>query len=160
METKPLARRERRTWHERWLEPPFSLLHRTIDEEFERLTQRLGVGVSEEPGLGIVVAPALQVIEADNVVHVEAQLPGGLEAKDIDVSILDDLLTLKGERREFRGADNRYRRYAAFKRTVCLPAHVLADQARATFCKGVLKVDLPVAPGDPRRIRKIPVKAD
>ena len=160
-ENKQVARRNHSnwpTWRERWFDPPFSLLQRTIDEEFERLSRRLGVGVTEEPGLGIVVAPALQVREEDNVVHVEAQLPGGLEAKDIDVSILDDLLTLKGERRDVR--DNRYRRYSVFRRTVALPAHVVADQAKATLHNGVLKVDLPVAPDDPRRVHKIPVKAD
>ncbi|HEX7926244.1 MAG TPA: Hsp20/alpha crystallin family protein [bacterium] len=160
METKHLARRDLTSWRERWFDPPFSLLQRTIDEEFERLSRKLGVGVTEEPGLGIVVAPALEVSESDNVVHVQAQVPGGLEAKDIDISLLDDLLTLKGERREFKGSDNRYRRYSAFKRTLALPGHVLADQARATLHDGVLKVDLPLASGDSRRVHKIPVQKD
>jgi len=117
-----------------------------------------------QPSFGSTMAPALNVTEKDNVIHVEADLPG-LDAKDIDVSVEDDMLTLKGERTEEKTEEGtntyrRERRYGAFQRTVRLPARVQADQVNASFKRGVLTIDMPVVPGDAKRVKKIDVKGD
>lgn len=164
MSSKELTPREGGSLRERLFDEPFSALQRSINEELERFTRRLGIGFDWEPMFGSALVPAVNLSEKDNVIHVEADLPG-LESKDIDISIVDDVLTLKGERKEEQEKKgwNTYRRecrYGAFERVIRLPARVQAEQANATFKKGVLKIDLPVAPEDRNRVRKIAVKAD
>jgi HSP20 family protein len=76
-----------------------------------------------------------------------AELPG-LEAKDVEVSVTGDMLTIKGEKKtEKEEKDERRhlveRTYGAFSRMVRLPAPVAADKIQATFKNGVLTVTLP-----------------
>ena len=91
--------------------------------------------------------PALDVAETDTSVIVKADLPG-LEAKDLDVSIRGDLLTIKGEKKEEKEEKTKSfhrveRRYGSFERSVRLPATVKADQVNASFKNGVLRIELP-----------------
>ena len=78
-----------------------------------------------------------------------ADLPG-VEEKDIEVTVQDGSLTIRGERKEEKEEkkDNYYfseRSYGAFTRTLTLPAGVERDKVKATFTKGVLEVHLPKA---------------
>ena len=91
--------------------------------------------------------PALDVAETDTSVIVKADLPG-LEAKDLDVSIRGDLLTIKGEKKEEKEEKTKSfhrveRRYGSFERSVRLPATVKADQVNASFKNGVLRIESP-----------------
>lgn len=92
-------------------------------------------------------APAVDVYDEKDEVVVKADLPG--VAKDeIEVSLSDSRLTIKGEKRkeeEIKEEDYyRWERaYGAFARTVDLPAAVRADLVTATFKDGVLEVRLP-----------------
>jgi HSP20 family protein len=164
MNAKEIVPRDKGLLADRWMDEPFTELQRSINQELERFTRRFGVGLDWDPGFSAPAMPTMNVTEKDGVVHVEADLPG-LEAKDIDVSVTDDLLTLKGERKEEKEekGTNTFRRecrYGAFKRTVQLPARVQAEKVRAAFTKGVLKIDLPVAPEDKRRVQKIAIQAE
>ena len=106
--------------------------------------------------------PRVNVVESDREVVVTAELPG-MDAKDIDVTIARDALTLRGERRsesETReGTLHRMERSTgAFHRTIPLPAEVLSQKAEASFQKGVLTVRLPRDAASPKAARKIDVK--
>lgn len=91
--------------------------------------------------------PVLDVSETEGELHVRAELPG-LEAKDIDLSVTGDLLTLKGEKKEERKTEDenfvsRESYAGAFQRTIRLPSEVKGDEVKASFKNGVLSVKMP-----------------
>jgi HSP20 family protein len=108
---------------------------------------------SEETGF----SPAFDVSETDEQLTVKAELPGIAE-KDIDISISDGILTIKGEKKhEKEEEDARYhtveRRYGSFSRTMRLPTDVDTEKVDATFKDGVLRLTLPKsAASKPRKI--------
>lgn len=92
-------------------------------------------------------SPELDLVEAAQEIRVEIELPG-VEEQDIEVSIAENVLTLKGEKRSTRESeegDYRHieRSFGSFERQVSLPSEVDADGAEATFKRGVLTVRLP-----------------
>ena len=92
-------------------------------------------------------APAVDMIDRkDEVVH-RADLPG-LEQKDIEVSVEDGILTVRGERKEEREAkeEDYYccERWAGtFARSLTLPPGVESEKVKAVFRNGVLEIHLP-----------------
>ena len=101
-------------------------------------------GVAE--ALGFV--PPTDVVELDDKLVVTAELPG-LEKKDVEITIDDGVLSIRGEKLEERKAENgkKYhvfeRSYGSFQRSFVLPRGVDAEKVTAEFDKGVLKVFLP-----------------
>lgn len=92
-------------------------------------------------------APALDMYEDEDKVFVKAELPG-MTDKDIDVSILDNTLTIKGEKKkEEEKKEESYHRvermYGAFQRSVVLPTHVDPNKVKASFKNGVLEIEMP-----------------
>lgn len=96
-----------------------------------------------------------EVFEDDQRLIVRVEVPG-MDKKDMSIEVLDDKLVLSGEKRfSEESSDGRWRiiqcAYGSFHRTVPLPVPVLADQARATYKNGILRVELPKAdPGSPK----------
>ena len=91
--------------------------------------------------------PTVDISETNDSLVVKAELPG-LETEDVNVSISGDILTIKGEKKtEDEQKDEHYHcveRYSgSFQRVFQLPSGVKADEVKATFDKGVLKVTLP-----------------
>jgi len=91
--------------------------------------------------------PSLDVSETKNELVVKAEVPG-MDAKDIDISLSDGMLTIKGEKKqekEEKEADYHLveRSYGAFVRSVQLPKEVKADKINASYKDGVLKITLP-----------------
>ena len=91
--------------------------------------------------------PSVDILETKDNFVVKAELPG-LEAKDVNVSISGDILTIKGEKKaEEEEKDEHYHRIerysGSFQRVFQLPIGVKADKIEAIFDKGVLKVTLP-----------------
>lgn len=104
--------------------------------------------------------PAIDVFEKDNQIVVETPL-AGVDSKDVELSIENDVLTIKGESEKKSEVEekNYYRkeiRYGNFYRTVALPAHVDADKAKAVSENGMLKITIPKL-GAGRATKKIVV---
>lgn len=119
---------------------PFSMLQREIDRLFDDFGRSFD-------GARPLAFPKIDVGESDGEIEITAELPG-LEQKDIDVSVSDNVLTVSGEKRtETERKDKTYsvteRTYGGFSRSVQLPAGVDAAQIKATVDKGVLKVVVP-----------------
>jgi HSP20 family protein len=105
--------------------------------------------------------PQVDVTETEKEIKVSAEIPG-VEPKDIDVSVEDGMLTIKGEKKYEReekekGQYRMERSYGSFERAIELPAEVDESKAKAEFKKGVLRLTLPKRPGAPSRRKKIPV---
>jgi len=91
--------------------------------------------------------PAVDVSETGDKITVKAEIPG-MEAKDIDISMVGDTLVIKGEKKaEKEEKDENYhmveRSYGSFSRSMKLPATVDPDKVDATYKNGVLTVVLP-----------------
>ncbi|WP_435099540.1 Hsp20/alpha crystallin family protein [Arhodomonas sp. AD133] len=91
--------------------------------------------------------PKVDVVDRDKEIVVRAEVPG-IKREDIDVSVTDDTVTIKGETRsETRDEGGDYYRceitQGAFARTVALPGDVDADKAKGEFKDGILELTLP-----------------
>jgi HSP20 family protein len=104
--------------------------------------------------MGGVLAPRVDVAEDDKAVTLTAELPGVKEA-DIEVSLVGDQLSIKGEKRsehdekkdmEGRTLHRMERAYGAFQRTLTLPYQVDPAQVSAQFRDGVLTISVPKPP--------------
>ena len=104
--------------------------------------------------------PQVDVTETDKEVKVCAEIPGA-DAKDIDVSVEDGTLTIKGEKKyeqeeKEKGQYRMERSYGSFERSIPLPTEVDESKAKAEFKKGVLRLTLPSEPERSRAGRKFP----
>jgi HSP20 family protein len=131
-------------WRPRGLaRSPFRELAREMEETFGRFFPAW----SEERGYPWT--PAVDMADEKDEIVVKVDLPG-LDQKDIEVTVQDGTLTIRGERKEEKEEkreDYYYaeRSYGAFLRSLPLPKGVGADKVKATFKKGVLEVHLPKA---------------
>ena len=126
-------------------------LHGEIDRWFDEFAR--GVPALESLRVG---SPRVEIIETDESVLVNAELPG-IESKDVDVRVFPQEVRIQAERRqeqEFQ-EDKQYRSeryYGKISRTVSLPAEIDPDHAAAYFKNGILKLTLPkVTPADTGR---------
>jgi HSP20 family protein len=92
-------------------------------------------------------APAVDILETDRDITIKAELPG-VETKDVVVSLDNNVLTLKGERRTERevSKENYHRMeraYGSFCRSFAIPAYVDSDNVKAEFRNGLLTITLP-----------------
>lgn len=97
------------------------------------------------------------LFEDDKRVVVHLEIPG-LDKDALDIEVQDNTLVVNGEKMfERESSEGRYRvlqcAYGSFQRVVALPVPVLADQARAQYRNGVLRIELPKADiGKPRKL--------
>jgi HSP20 family protein len=140
-------------WRPRWHITPWrpfpelEEMERRFDEIFgraflPRVWRRLPV---EEKGW----APAIEMFEKEDRFVVKAELPG-MKEKDLDVSVVGDTLSIKGERKaESEVKEEDYycceRSYGSFFRSIDLPSNVDAGKIEANFEDGVLEINLPKA---------------
>jgi len=92
---------------------------------------------------------AVDMYETPEEVVLRTALPG-VDPEDIDVSVIGDTLTIKGESKaeeEVKGANfiRHERHYGSFARSLSLPTSVVAEKATADFSKGILTLRLPKA---------------
>src|SRR5262249_6102020 len=154
----------------RWNRPSRALPHRgenpflAFQREMNHLLEDFwsgSIGESTQVSEWSAFSPRIDVEDTEAEVRVTAELPG-LEEKDFQVEVHDDVLTLRGEKheeREDKAKGWRERSYGTFQRAVALPAEVESDRATAEFKKGVLTVHLPKSAKAQERSRRVPVTA-
>jgi HSP20 family protein len=140
-----------------WLVPGVDDSFRRLRNELESVFQgALGHdgGALAAPGVGLPVT----VWEDDDHVFVEADLPGVVET-DVEVTVHDGLLSIKGERKAEEGRNYLFNRrvFGHFERVFTLPAPVSSEAVEATMSAGVLRVTLPKA--SEAKPKKITVQA-
>jgi HSP20 family protein len=147
----------------RW--DPFQDLRSAQDEMAQMspmLAHALGLHAQQrDDGRATAWAPALDISERKDAYLVTVELPG-LKPEDLDITMEDGLLTIQGERQfTAESSEQQFhrveRRYGAFRRSITLPAHVLAEQIEASFEDGVLQILVPKAEeAKPKRIQVRP----
>ncbi|WP_340313950.1 Hsp20/alpha crystallin family protein [Rhizorhabdus argentea] len=139
---------------------PLLSLHREVNRLFDDVFRGFGV-----PSLGgserSLSWPNLELGETDREIRVTAELPG-LEEKDVDITLEEGVLTLRGEKKsEVEDKDRGYteRSYGRFERRIGLPRGVERDKASATFKNGVLTITLPKSEAANENRRHIPINS-
>jgi HSP20 family protein len=121
----------------------FERMRRDMDRLWESFFER-GVPRPDDEGEWL---PSLDVAETKDEIVVKAEVPG-MDPKDIDISLSDGLLTIKGEKKQEREEKEEdyhlvERSYGTFTRSVRLPKEVKRDKISASYKNGVLRVTLP-----------------
>ncbi|MES2767562.1 MAG: Hsp20/alpha crystallin family protein [Bdellovibrionota bacterium] len=120
-----------------------------IPSLFQDFFRDLGDGWDKSltPSLTTDFVPSLNISETETAYKVVAELPG-MEEKDFDVTIEDNILRIKGEKKaESENKDEHYHRYEAsygsFERVLRLPEAIDSDASKASFKNGVLTLEIP-----------------
>ncbi|MFP3944684.1 MAG: Hsp20/alpha crystallin family protein, partial [Alphaproteobacteria bacterium] len=143
---------------------PFRRMSEQMERMFEDLVgmsslpSRMG-GVSLEPGMTL---PKVDISETKDALEVDVDLPG-LQERDIDITLSNDVLTVRGERKEEREQKERNffraeRIHGAFSRRIMLPYNVDEDKVEARFDRGVLHILMPKSQEVKSRERHIEIK--
>lgn len=145
-----------------WSDSPFAALRKEMDQALETFFSNRNPFSDETDIAAGLMAPSVDIAENDNALTMTAELPGLSEA-DVDLSIHNGLLILKGEKKMEKTdeKDNYHvteRRYGSFQRSMRLPPSVDEAAISATFDKGVLTVSMPKKPGAVPVERKIAIQ--
>ncbi|MFP3645994.1 Hsp20/alpha crystallin family protein [Paraburkholderia sp. SIMBA_054] len=140
-------------------EHPVFALHREMNRLFDDffrsfdLPSRFGAS-SFGSSFG---GPDIELTESEKEIQIVAELPG-LEQKDVDISVNNDILTIRGEKKgSSTGAVYSERWQGTFERSVQLSPDADPDKITADFRSGVLTVTVAKRPDAQNRVRRIPV---
>ena len=122
----------------------FAAMRNVMDRLFEQPFARRAFRASEDLG---TTSLHVDVVETGDTFVIKAAVPG-VDPKDVEISVDDDVLTISGEfsRQEDSESDSYLRReirYGSFQRQLRLPPTVEAEKAEAHFENGLLKLTLP-----------------
>ena len=136
---------------------------RSLQDEVNRLfTTNLSRAFGDEGIARGAWNPSVDIYENKDQIVLEAELPG-MRREDFDLSIENNVITLRGERRfeKKEDSDNYHRverSYGSFTRSFTLPQTVTAEGAQAEYQNGVLRVTLPKR--EEVKARRIEIKGE
>jgi HSP20 family protein len=130
-------------------------MQRQMDRLFDSMTS---TGEGSFNG-GISFMPAVEMNETSDAIHLKLEVPG-LEAKDLDVQVTKEAVSISGERKsesktEENGVTRSEFRYGSFRRVIPLPAQIQNDKVEAEFKNGVLTLNLPKAEEEKNKVVKV-----
>lgn len=144
-------------------ENPLLGLQREMNRVFDGFWRRFDQPFGGLDSLFGQATPRTDIVETDKAVEVSVELPG-IDEKDIEITLVDDTLTIQGEKKAEREESRKgfhlsERAFGSFYRAIPLPPGIKTDAAEAKFRKGVLTVTLPKSPEAAAKTRKIEVKS-
>ncbi|MEO1291276.1 MAG: Hsp20/alpha crystallin family protein [Pseudomonadota bacterium] len=137
---------------------PFHTLRNEIERVFDEFPKAWGL-----PAGNGMLTPSLDVAETEEAIRITTELPG-VEQKDIDVTLANDVLTIKGEKKsehEEKGETfhRSERSYGMFQRSIAVPSGLDPAAVKAVMKDGVLEVTLPKPPEVQAATHKIEIDA-
>jgi HSP20 family protein len=140
-------------------EAPFFQLHREMNRLFDDFFSDFGApSLFASQGGNDARAIHMDYKDTGKAIQIEAELPG-VDEDNIDVELHDNLLTIRGERKDEEEKEGVSRRsYASFQRSMSLPFDVDPDAIEARFKNGVLKLTLPKPPELESKTKRITVQ--
>ncbi|MFM6322217.1 MAG: Hsp20/alpha crystallin family protein [Microcystis panniformis] len=134
----------------------------SLQKEMNRLLDRIvptDVGNGEKVGLSFI--PAAEMTETPEAVQLKLEIPG-MEAKDLNVEVTADSLTINGERKseiktEEEGFTRTEFRYGKFHRVIPLPVQVDNNNVTAEYKDGILNLTLPKAEEEKNKVVKVSI---
>ena len=133
---------------------------RTRDSIFDDLFNELySLPTSFLSKSGVDLSPRIDISETDAAYKIEAELLG-INQKEIDVKIDNNILTIKGKKEDIKEEKEknyhlRERYYGAFQRSISLPNNIEPEKIKASFENGVLNISVPK--NDKRTPKKIEI---
>jgi len=146
-----------------FFEHPFSALHDDMNRLFDRyVPNRLTHLFSDDDDMNYFAR--MDVADTDKSIEIKLDVPG-VEEKDIDVKINENILTIKGKRETSSDEEKEnYRRVerscGSFMRRIELPTDIDEAKIDATVTKGVLSLSIPKSKKARAKERKIKIKSD
>lgn len=142
-----------------WKNQEINKLRRDINRLFDRLWDDFGM--PRFPRIPRDV-PFIDLSETEDDLIIKAEVPG-IDPEDLDISIIDDILTIKGDiKQEFAKENEDYhrveRRRESFSRTFQLPCRVMIGEVEATYEKGMVTIIMPKCRPETSQRVKIKVK--
>ena len=134
----------------------------SLQKEMNRLLDRIvptDVGNGEKMGLSFI--PAAEITETPEAVQIKLEIPG-MEAKDLNLEVTADSLTINGERKseiktEEEGFTRTEFRYGKFHRVIPLPVQVDNTNVAAEYKDGILNLTLPKAEEEKNKVVKVSI---
>jgi len=146
--------------------PVFTTAFREMDDMQNRLRRFFNQGPAMDllPAETVGWMPAVEIVEKPEALLVTAELPG-LVRENIDVSFEDDVLTIRGEKKEEKREEKEEEKYhlferfyGTFSRSFTVPRTIDPAKITAEFRDGILTVRLPKSAAAMEKGRKIEVK--
>ena len=142
-----------------WKNQEINKLRRDMDRLFYRLWDDFSVPLILTSAKE---TPFIDITETEDNLIINAEIPG-IEPEDLDISVTEDILTIKGEMKSEISQDKgnyrrMERRYGTFSRTLQLPCKVKTKDVNARYKKGILHIILPKCKPDTPRQVKIRIK--
>ncbi|PLZ22432.1 molecular chaperone [Fischerella thermalis WC542] len=138
----------------RW--QPFQEIE-NLQQDMNRLFDRLMTRDGERIGTNFI--PAAEMQETSDTIHLKLEIPG-MDAKDIDVQVSAEAVSISGERKEEtkteeKGMTRTEFRYGKFQRVIPLPARVENTNVKAEYKNGILQLTLPKAEEEKNKVVKV-----
>jgi HSP20 family protein len=138
-------------------------LSQRMDRVFEELMGRSLHRLADEDRLRGSWSPAVNILEKKDAIVITADLPG-LKAEEVEITVDNGVLTIRGERRLEEAADGEtYHRvervYGMFERTFTLPNSVDVNKIDAKFRNGEMVVTLPKREESKPRAVKVAIES-
>ncbi len=155
----PRGRRSLAPASPRGVEHPFFSLQRDMNRLFEDMFKDFDIGFPRETMASAFSGswPRVEVSDDDKALRITAELPG-MEEKDIELLLEDDVLTLRGEKRseqEDTAKQFSERFYGRFERRIRLGYDIDQDKVEASFKNGILDIVLPKDQAAQSRVKRI-----
>jgi HSP20 family protein len=149
-----LARRDPFRGIERW--EPFREM-----ESLQRRMNHLFEQMMPWEDAGLTFMPSVEMDETTNEIHLKLEVPG-LEAKDLDIEVSENSVSITGERKEEtktqeKGMVRSEFHYGKFERVIPLSTRVQNDQVKAEYKNGILTLTLPKTEEEKHKVVKVEV---
>ncbi len=143
---------------------PFKELS-TIRQQMDRLFEDM-LSINDRDGLGRhrmagMWTPAVEIKETDKELILKAEIPG-IDAKDLEVEVGEDRVTIAGEHQEEKSTENKDKNYfhselhyGRFQRVIPLPMVIKTDGIKSDFKHGILTLTLPKVEDMPKKVVKV-----
>ncbi|MGQ4646182.1 Hsp20 family protein [Lyngbya aestuarii] len=131
----------------------------TLQRQFNRLLDDNVVPASWQDSQSFSRMPAVEIEETPEAIHLKLEVPG-MEAKDLDVQVTEDSVSISGERKseaktEEKGITRSEFHYGKFQRVIPLPAPIQNTKVEAEYKDGVLRLTLPKSEESKNKVVKV-----
>ena len=131
----------------------------SLQRDMNRLFDRFITNNNNEENITSTFAPAAEIKDMSDAIYLKLEVPG-IDAKDIDVQVSAEAVSISGERKEEtkteeKGMTRTEFRYGRFQRVIPLPARVQNTKVTADYQNGVLQLTLPKAEEEKNKVVKV-----
>ena len=130
----------------------------TLERQISRLFAQDSAPTTRQENRVSLRSPAAEIKETSDAIHLKIEIPG-MEAKDLDVQVTENTVSVSGERKyepnEENGVTRSEFRYGRFQRVIGLPARIQNTDVTAEYKDGILNLNLPKSSEEKNKVVKV-----